>query len=644
MSHPHDTESTGPLAAALEASGEGLLVLDATGVRVANRRFFELWQVPPLLRGPGRAGLLEFVRAQAVGPLALGGEGDDVLGAPCAEQPAEVVLRDGRCFEQACHPWVVDGQRRGRVVAYRDVTAERATRRELALGEERFRTLFEQAAVGVAEIDTTTGRFVRINQKYSAIIGYSPDEMPSLDFMRITHPDDLSPDLALMQRLREGTLREFELEKRLLHRDGSTVWVHLTVSPMWAPGQRPTHHIAVVQDISSRVHAEQQRRGLEEQLRQAQKMEALGTLAGGIAHDFNNVLAIIVGNTEIIREDLRAGREVSEPLEAVFTAAARARDLVRQILAFSRRQPPRRVSLAVRGVVEEAAGLLRSTLPSGIDVVLELPADEPAVLGDPTHLHQVLMNLGTNAWHAIERGLGRITFGADTAALTAEAAERLGLAEGDYVRLRVVDTGVGMDRATLERIYEPFFTTKGVGRGSGLGLSVVHGLIEDHGGAITAESTPGQGTTFTVYLPRESTGLDATPTQRPATLRSRPGQGRVLFVDDEAPLVRATGRLLTHLGFMVATTTSPEEAIALVRRDPARFDLVITDFNMPGLSGLDVARAVRRCRADLPIVLVTGHADRSVAEMAEAGVTLRLDKPFGSADLAEVAWKALGRA
>lgn len=384
----------------------------------------------------------------------------------------------------------------------------------------------------------------------------------------------------------------------------------------------------------------EERRALEAQLRHAQKMEAVGALASGIAHDFNNLLATIVANLELARMDIEAPHPATESLEAIGVAAERARQLVQQILAFSRRSPPLRTVVAPRALVEETVRLLRATVPKGIAITTLVADDVPDVFVDSTQIHQVLMNLGTNAWHAIDRGLGTIAVRVDGLSMAEGDVGYGALPPGRYARVVVQDDGRGMSQETLDRIFEPFFTTKSAGRGSGLGLSVVRGIVAGHGGAVAVASAPGAGTTVTVYLP-ESRASRAESARLADPVRT--GAGRVGFLDDESAMAVAARRLLTRLGYVSTEYESPDALLEALRADPSRFDVIVTDCNMPGMSGLDVARAVTRLRADLPVVLISGFSDRTEEDISASGIHFRLDKPFTAQELDQVLRRALSR-
>jgi CheY-like chemotaxis protein len=351
-------------------------------------------------------------------------------------------------------------------------------------------------------------------------------------------------------------------------------------------------------------------------------MEAVGTLAGGIAHDFNNLLTVIGLGSEVVQRRLPPEHDALDSLRTIDFAVRRAEKLIQQILAFSRKTPANRAVLSLNDAVVEATDFLRATLPAGIGLEVVLAPDAPRLRADPTQLQQVLVNLGTNAWQAIERGLGTITFETRT---HVAGASHPRLAPGSYASVRVTDDGVGMEQETLDRIFEPFFTTKGPGKGSGLGLSVVHGIVQDHGGAIDVESRPGAGTTVEVYFATENAPVEP---EAPTETAVRGAGGRVLYVDDEKMILPAALAILRRLGYQATALSDPHEALARIRSAPGELDLLITDLSMPGLSGIDLAREVMAIRPDLPVILVSGYATQRDEELAAVGILHRLPKPF----------------
>ncbi|HYN27526.1 MAG TPA: response regulator, partial [Burkholderiales bacterium] len=392
------------------------------------------------------------------------------------------------------------------------------------------------------------------------------------------------------------------------------------------------------QDITERKKAEQAHASLEAQLRESQKMEAIGTLAGGIAHDFNNIIGSILGNAELARQDAASNWQALVSLEEIQKAGHRARDLVQQILSFSRRQPTSRRVMSLPSVVEESARLLRAALPGGMRIECRCAADTPSVVADPTQVQQVLLNLGTNAAHAMEGRSGSIDIRVEGIMLD-EASARfdLNLRPGRYARVVVSDTGQGMDAATQRRIFEPFFTTKPVGKGTGLGLSVVHGIMQAHEGAILAHSELGKGSRFELYFPHVQSVADALV----ATEKARPaseGRGQhILYIDDDEAQVFLIKRMLERWGYRVSAYLEQREALDALLAGPVRFDLVVTDFNMPGISGLEIARAIRDARPDLPVIVVSGYiTDDLRAQAARAGVRELISKSQEVEELRDV--------
>ena len=395
-------------------------------------------------------------------------------------------------------------------------------------------------------------------------------------------------------------------------------------------------------DLTGRKKAEAHRSELEAQLRESHKMQAVGTMAGGIAHDFNNILGAILGNVELAKADCAPGSPVLESLLEIDKAGRRARDLVRQILTFSRNEPPQRTAVSLAEVVHDTERLLRVTLPPAIELHMQLQPGLPPVLADATQVEQAVLNLCTNAVHAIQ---GQ---GSERGSILVEAAlvhpdqrlsERLGLAAGDYVALTVRDSGPGMDAATLERIFEPFFTTKPVGQGTGLGLAVVHGVMRTHEGGIDVQSVPGQGSRFTLYFPVATAqaassnaavaALPAAPAQAPAAAPTATRQKpHVMYVDDDQALVFLVQRLLRRRGYDVSGFTDPHEATAALREAPHHYDLLVTDYNMPGFCGVDLVREARLIRPDLPVALASGYVTAEIEQAAIAeGARALIHKP-----------------
>ena len=477
---------------------------------------------------------------------------------------------------------------------------------------------------------TTDGLIKTWNPGAETIFGFTADEAIGRSIEMIIPADRGDEHDEILTNLLKGQgTTHFETVRR--HKDGHVVEISATMAVMRDLDGQIIGFSKIAKDIGERKRFESAQKLLEAQLRESQKMEAIGTLAGGIAHDFNNIIATILGNTELARLETGTNVGAIQCLEEIRKAGERGRSLVGQILAFSRRQPTDRNSLLLTPVINETVALLRATLPSRIAITLHSDADEPAVFADASQIQQIIINLATNAMYAIS-GDGQITVRFDTATLNQSllsAHPQLQTLSaqhhGAMARLRVTDTGAGMDGAAQKRIFEPFYTTKPMGEGTGLGLSVVHGIVQTHGGGITVESRPGTGTTFTIYLPIMKSG-GAAPAAAvhaaasPLTLKPVKNR-RILYLDDDEALSYVVHRLLMRRGYCVSSFTDQLMALAAVRANPADFDVVLTDHNMPGMSGLDVARELKAIRPDLPIILTSGYIDETLqAQAAEAGI------------------------
>ncbi len=383
-----------------------------------------------------------------------------------------------------------------------------------------------------------------------------------------------------------------------------------------------------------------EKKRIEEQLRQAQKMEAVGTLAGGIAHDFNNILAAIIGSAELALDDVDQGSRLERNLRRVLKAGVRARELVKQILTFSRATAKEREPLQLSKVVEEAFKLLRASLPSTVDLRFMVESESGTVLADPTQIQQIVMNLCANAVHAMEdRGFLKITL-SDFSFESSWEAPAPDMEPGTYVRLSVSDTGHGMSKEVMKQIFDPFFTTKGPGQGTGLGLSVVHGIVKACHGAITVESEPDKGSTLTVYLPRLETKT-AFETDQEAAVPT--GNERILFIDDEELIAEMAEEMLKRLGYRVVPKTSGREALDHFRANPEGFDLIITDQTMPHMTGIELARELIGIRSDIPIILATGFSQRVDADTARAaGIRAFVMKPLTRSEIARTIREVLG--
>jgi len=395
------------------------------------------------------------------------------------------------------------------------------------------------------------------------------------------------------------------------------------------------NYVAVKRDVTREIQ-------LEKQFRQTQKMEAIGTLAGGIAHDFNNILAAIMGFGELAKTQLDADDLPTQCVDEVLTAAKRAKDLVRQILTFTRQVEEQRTPLALQNLVEETLRLMRATLPSTTQIRSNINVSSGVIFADATQIHQVIINLCTNACHAMQHDGGTLQVSLDSVEM-GNANTVDDLAPGAYLCITVADTGHGMSHSTLERIFDPFFTTKPVGEGTGLGLATALGIVKSHGGTIAVESQLGVGSTFRVYLPRW-VGPDRSET-RTAPDAPRGCNERVLFVDDEDQIVRPLREILSRLNYRITSRTSGVEAWELFSTRPDDFDLILTDQTMPNMTGLELARKIQGLRPMIPIILATGYGDSGTVERAKSmGIKEIVLKPMLVNDLARALRSAFEKA
>ncbi len=497
-------------------------------------------------------------------------------------------------------------------------------RTEVALrdSEETYRHLVENINDVIYATDAQ-GVFTYLSPAVEAQSGYTPAELIGHVFADYVYREDRQRLLQQFEKLLAGHWEPSEY--RIVTKAGEIRWIRSS-SRRISQGDQVVGVQGAYIDIT-------EKRCLEEQLRQAHKMEALGTLAGGIAHDFNNILGIILGNTELALLDTSEGQPDRRPLAHIHQACLRAQALVGQILSFSRKTPQALQLCHLGPIVQEALALMRALIPTTVDLRLAMTATTDVVLADPAQIQQVVINLVMNAAQAMEQAGGVIEVRLVDLALDEAAAQLHDLRPGSYVRLTVCDTGCGIEPTIMARIFDPYFTTKEVGKGTGMGLAVVHGIVKHHGGAISAQSELGQGASFQVYLPvREAETVLASP----QTVSLSSGQERILFIDDEPALVSMGKECLERLGYEVVTETSSREALTLFIRQPERFDLVITDMTMPGMTGKRLAEELRRIRPDIPIILCTGFSNHLNEEQAKAiGMCALLMKPLVLRELAE---------
>jgi PAS domain S-box-containing protein len=517
----------------------------------------------------------------------------------------------------------------------RDITDRKRVEEALHQSEERYALAVAGSNEGIFDWDLVSDRMY-MSQRAQELFGLPLGELwrprPQWRSLVTVYPDDARQ---LRQVLSAHIAGEapYDAQFRVCMPDGSVRWFRQRGIAVRDASGKAYRMVGSIGDVTEKHKAEEELRRLERQLRQAQRLEAMGTLAGGIAHDFNNILGAILGYSEMALRDAPESSRLRRDLDSIVVAGERGRALVDRVLAFSRSGVADRVPVHVEKLVREGLDLVSARLPPNVTLHAKLHAGCAALLGDPTQVLQVLMNLATNAIQAMPAG-GTLRVHLDALRIDTARVAAIGmLSAADYLVLKVTDTGTGIAPEIMERIFDPFFTTKEVGTGTGLGLSLVHGIVSDLGGAIDVASTVGTGTVFTVYLPRSGDAPEQSEDEEPEMPR---GEGqRVLVVDDEEPLVRLATRTLEELGYAPVGFTSSIAALAAFRADPKRFDAVITDERMPGLSGSALIREVRSIRHGIPIVLMSGFVGAVVArQVREVGAEEVLKKPLSARDLA----------
>jgi two-component system cell cycle sensor histidine kinase/response regulator CckA len=521
---------------------------------------------------------------------------------------------NGNAFAYLTKPFEMDHL----LAVLRKVWDKHALTRALRESEERFRATFEQAAVGIGHT-TLDGRWLRVNQRLCNIVGYTRDELLARTFQDITHPEDLDFDLAEHSRLLANEIQTRSREKRYLHKNGSVVWVDLTVSMAREPSGKLKYSIAVIQDIT-------QRKKLEEELLHAQRMEGVGQLAGGIAHDFNNLLTVIGGRCVLALGRLQPADPLRRDLDLISKTADRAAALTRQLLAFSRKQVLQPRVAELNDLIGNLTSLLMRLIGEDIELTFVPAPDTGRVRVDPGQLEQVIVNLTVNARDAMPRG-GRLTI--ETAKVELDesyAARHVGVVPGSHVMLAVSDTGGGMDSATQARIFEPFFTTKGPGKGTGLGLATVYGIVKQSGGHVRVYSELGTGTVFKIYLPRTE---DAAEAAAAASVRLPTGTETVLLVEDEDDVRDLAREVLEQLGYTVLEAAAPPDAILIAERYAGIIELLLTDVVMPRISGRALATTIAAMRPETRILFMSGYTDDAIVRhgVLEPG-TQFIEKPF----------------
>ncbi len=541
------------------------------------------------------------------------------------EKPYQVTAlrKDGSTFPAEIQGRMYRYQDRTiRVKALRDITERKKTEEALRESEERFHRLFENAPIAIQgyKPDGTIHYWNRANER---TYGYTKEEALGKNLLDLIIPKEMRADVAetIRRGAKSGEMPPTD-EMTLKRKDGSSVPVL-------------SAHVAIRHKSNqTELYC------LDSELKQAHKMEAIGTLTGGIAHDFNNILGIIIGNCELALDDIPDWNPAYYNLKSILDAGLRGKDIVRQLLAFCHKTEHKPRAMHLIPVFEDVVRFLRATIPATIDIQHEVLATRDTILSEPTVIYQVLMNLCTNAAHAMENTGGAIEIKMLNIVFDADSRNMpRGLGRGEYLQLTVSDTGPGIEQMVMDRIFDPYYTTKEVGKGTGMGLAVVKGIVESHKGAVTVATTPGKGATFTVYFPLTDE-IPLVETEKPKLLEL--GDETILFVDDEKSIVDMGNQMLTRLGYTVETALTPLAALDLFQSNPRRFDLVITDMTMPQMTGLQLIKRIKSVNPKIPVILCTGLSTHITPEKADAmGIQGYLMKPIVKLEMASLVRKVL---
>jgi len=515
------------------------------------------------------------------------------------------------------------------VVLYEFLRKKQKAEEALSESEEKYKKLVEHAndAIFIAQ----DGFIIFPNPKTYEITGYSENDLKKIPFHEMIHSDDREMVVERHKSRLEGENPPSTYSFRIVTSENKVKWVQLNTTAITWEGRPGT--LNIIRDITLEKKN-------EARLHQSHKLEAVGTLVGGVAHDFKNILSIILGNVHLALDDVPEQHPARFSLEEIETASLRAEDVVHQFLSFSRKSELKKKPINIHSIVNESIRLLRASIPTTIEIQTAIQDDTVAINADPTQIHQVLINLCTNAAHAMEEKGGILSVGVTNLEVDNETSVQYhDLKPGRYVQLTVSDNGSGIDPKSMGRIFDPYFTTKEPGKGTGMGLSVVHGIVKNHDGVISAYSEPGEGTTMKVLFPvikKEPVKEDLVSDDLPK------GNERILFIDDEESIVNMAHRILERLGYQVEGNTDSVKAMELFRSDPYRFDLIITDMTMPGLTGDRLVKEALAIREDTPIILCTGFSERINGDRAKkAGIKKYIEKPLKKRELSKAVREAL---
>ena len=526
-----------------------------------------------------------------------------------------------------------------------DITERKLAEQKLRYSNDFSQTILDSMQEVITVINVKDYTIEKVNKAFMEMYQINDvEDLKGKTCYQITHAistpcDSANDPCPLMETLKTGDYASGEHVHYTS--DGKKVFVEVSTSPMRDETGKITKVLHITRDVTLHRQIEEEREQMRTQLRQAQKMESIGTLAGGIAHDFNNILAALIGYADLAMDDIPKGTITHQNIEGVLVSANRATELVKQILTFSRKDEAKLVPMQINTIVAEALKMLRSSLPTTIEFRHDINCNS-SIMADETQIHQVLINLGTNAAHAMSENGGLLEVNLTDINIDSTVKTRYGnLHHGSYVKLTVKDNGCGMDSEVKERIFEPFFTTKEVGKGTGMGLSVIHGIIENHNGIITVDSKAGVGTTFDIFFPCVENHKIIKKDETEVVF----GHGEwILFVDDAKSLVDTATEMLQRMGYEVIGKTNSAEALEVFQEDPDRFDMVITDQTMPKIKGTELAKELMKIRPDIPIILCTGYSESVDSESAKAiGIREFIMKPVNRKEISRIIREVLDK-
>jgi len=607
------------LQASLEATGDGILVVDHDGrIILSNQRFADMWRVPQsMIQDKDDIKLREFVMSQVVDPEAYL-EKINVLYGKREESTDIIAFKDGRIFERYSAPLLISGQFIGRVWSFRDITAYREAQRRLERSQQKYRDLVENAGSIILRWDTG-GVITFINDYGRRLLGFSEEDLVGRSVIGTIVPDRDSSGRDLVAMIEGITNNPDEYtynENENITKDGRSIWVSWSNKPVYNEAGQLVGILSIGNDIT-------ERKKLEQQLFQAQKMEAVGQLAGGIAHDFNNMLMVINGYCELLLDDMDETNHLRRDIQQIKITTSRAAALTRQLLAFGRRQVVQPKVVDLNKLLYNSQEMIERLVGPGVDLKLRMRGNSLYVYADPVQIEQVILNLAANARDAMPEGGELIIETRRTRIENPDSGERYMVPMGNYVLCSVRDTGIGMSAETLEHVFEPFFTTKVPGKGTGLGLSTVYGIVKQNDGFIFAESEPGSGSSFTMYFPRVNEE-ELIRTEEPHTPEEKlRGTERIFLVESEAKIRRYTKTVLQKYGYSVITAAGASDALGLGKA--MELDLLISTTELPEMSGVELAQKVREMQPGLKVLIISDAAEADSSEKYHT-----IDKPFTS--------------